>query len=294
MADIDIGYLRGWIGKERESVDLITPRLAAELSAVLDESPAASVGQGAPAGIHWCLCPDTVPMSGLGPDGHPARGDFLPPVPLPRRMWAGGQLDYCGDFLVGDTVTRRSRIADVSLKTGRSGALCFVTVLHDYSTGRGTVLRDRHDIVYTNIPENSEHKTTERNSESRESNFPTVHYKKLVDATKTLLIRYSSVTFNPHRIHYDLDYCMDQERYPALVVHGPLQATLLLRMAVHINDGRLPSSFTFRSIGPLYEGNFFSINSTSILQGHEQPESELWISSHENRITMLSKAILNI
>ncbi|WP_416799127.1 FAS1-like dehydratase domain-containing protein [Ciceribacter azotifigens] len=275
--DLDIEHLKTWIGKTRESRDVISPRLANSLAAVLDEAPALNEGDRPPAGIHWCLSPDIAPMSGLGPDGHPARGDFLPPVPLPRRMWAGGELVFSGEFRVGDEVIRRSRIADIALKTGRSGTLCFVTVTHDYLGPRGLVLNERHDIVYRPLD-------TSAGRRPRETPLPEPARTEEVDANPVLLARYSAVTFNGHRIHYDRDYCQREEGYPGLLVHGPLQATFLLRLASRMNGDRPPSRFEFRGVSPLFDGGHFFVNAARVDQS-----CRLWVRSGDETVTMEAK-----
>lgn len=276
--DLDIEHLKTWVGKTRESRDVISPRLANSLAAVLDEAPALNEGDRPPAGIHWCLSPDIAPMSGLGPDGHPVRGDFLPPVPLPRRMWAGGMLVFSGEFRVGDEVIRRSRIADIALKTGRSGTLCFVTVTHDYLGPRGHVLNEQHDIVYRPLDTSAER-------QPREIPLPAPAKTDEVDASPVLLARYSAVTFNGHRIHYDRDYCQREENYPGLLVHGPLQATFLLRLAGRMNNDRLPGRFAFRGMSPLFDSGQFSVNAAQIDNCRH-----LWIRSQTGIVTMKAVA----
>lgn len=276
--ELDIEHLKTWIGATRESRDVISPRLANSLAAVLDEDPTLEEGDTPPVGIHWCLSPDIAPMSRLGSDGHPARGDFLPPVPLPRRMWAGGELVFSGEFRVGDVVTRRSRIADIAHKTGRSGTLCFVTVTHDYTGPRGLVLKERHDIVYRPIE-------TATGGPSGDTSPPIPDETSSVEASPVLLARYSAATFNGHRIHYDRDYCQKEEGYPGLLVHGPLQATYLLRLATRRNAERLPARFTFRGVSPLFDGGHFSVNAAETEGG-----SNLWICSQAGRITMQARA----
>lgn len=293
--DIDIGHLQRWIGGTRESRDEISPRLANCLAAVLDETPALAAGDAAPAGIHWCLSPEIAPMSGLGPDGHPARGDFLPPVPLPRRMWAGGELAFLGEFRVGDVVTRRSRIADVALKEGRSGALCFVTVTHEYHTPRGLTLRERHDIVYRPVQTAAATGKT-----PAPPALPARTAGHDVAASPVLLSRYSAVTFNGHRIHYDRDYCQTEEGYPGLVVHGPLQATFLLRLACRMGGGRLPARFDFRGTAPLFDGGTFSVNAAPGGPEAGGPEAggperdggelQLWVQDAAGGVTMQARA----
>ena len=144
-ATIDIDHLRQWIGRTEAAVDTVSPRLVAGYLAVLDDpTPERAVGEPAPLAIHWCLAPAIRPMSQLGLDGHPQRGGLLPPVPLPHRMWAGGKMDLHARLEVGDVVTRQSTVRDVTLKTGRSGALCFVTVDHAFTSPRGLAVRDRN------------------------------------------------------------------------------------------------------------------------------------------------------
>lgn len=280
-ADIDLEHLRDWIGKERTVEDVVTPRLAASLAAILDEPMDFATGAPAPTGIHWCLCPDIAPMSGLGPDGHPARGDFLPPVPYPRRMWAGGELRFSGDFQVGDTVRRTSRIDDVTVKHGRSGSLCFVQVSHRYETPRGLALGERHDIVYRQME-------SAAGAPQAPATPPQKSTRQVpVMADPVLLMRYSAATFNGHRIHYDRDYCVAVEGYPGLIVHGPLQATLLLHLARQANGGAYPENFAFRGVSPLFDGQSFTVNA-----GSGTP-LDLWVADANGRATMTATATLS-
>ncbi|MBG0511028.1 MaoC family dehydratase N-terminal domain-containing protein [Agrobacterium sp. MOPV5] len=272
----DIEHFRTWIGSSRETTDVITPRLANSLAAILDEEPDLSPGDEAPIGIHWCLSPEITQMSSLGPDGHPARGGFLPPILLPRRMWAGGELRYSGTFIVGDEVKRKSRVTDVVFKEGRSGSLFFVTVTHEYATSRGVALNERHDIVYRAI---EMPKAT--SAASTVHQYPPADRQQFVAGTPTLLFRYSAVTFNGHRIHYDRDYCINEEFYDGLVVHGPLQANLMLRMAYEMANRNLPKCFTFRATAPLFDGATFAVNAR-----HGDTGTELWVSDSEGRQTM--------
>lgn len=276
--DLDIDHLRGWIGATRESHDEISPRLANSLAAVLDEDPTLAPGDPAPAGIQWCLSPEIAPMHRLGPDGHPARGDFLPPVPLPRRMWAGGELEFTGEFRVGDAIRRVSRVGDVTAKSGRTGTLCFVAVHHAYHGPRGLVLTERHDIVY-------------RGADAPTGGTPPAppradaDQRLEVEGTAVLLARYSAVTFNGHRIHYDRDYCRTEENYPGLIVHGPLQATYLLRMAMQMNGNRLPERFRFRGTSPLFDGAVFRVNGAA-----EGTGAQLWVLDRTGGMTMQATA----
>ena len=148
----DLDHLRQWIGRSSEASDTVTAQLVKGLRATLFLPVGEpKTGDAAPYTVHWCLAPAVVPASELGPDGHPSRGGFLPPVPLPRRMWAGGELEFFDTFRVGDEVTRTSRIKDVTMKTGSTGVLCFVSVDHEHTTPRGIAIRERHDIVYRDV-----------------------------------------------------------------------------------------------------------------------------------------------
>ena len=251
---IDEAHLRQWIGREEVAEDVLTESLAARFQATLAlPGEAARTGQVAPRLIHFCLCQPAVPTDELGEDGHPAlTGEFLPPVPLPRRMWAASEIEFSGDVRVGEDVRRRSRIADVAVKHGRSGTLCFVNVEHEISTGGKVVVFDRQSIVYREatpapVPGSPPPELPRANPPA-----PAGEVSAIVDATSALLFRYSAITFNSHRIHYDLPYATGEEGYPALVVQGPLQATLLLHFAARCREGRPPDRFAFRAQSPLF------------------------------------------
>ena len=273
-ATLDLSHLKSWIGKTRSAQDTITPRLAASLAAILDEEVAFAEGDLAPPGIHWCLSPDIAPMSRLGPDGHPARGGFLPPVPLPRRMWAGGRLHFHGAFRVGDRIERRSLVRSVDIKEGRSGTLCFVTVAHEYHGGDSLLLSEEHDIVYREIAPSV---VPPAPAEPRRGDISLE-----IEATPVLLARYLAVTSNGHRIHYDRDYARNEEMYPGLIVHGPLQATYLLRMARTALGGDVPERFEFRGLAPLYDGQTISINAGREADGR----LDLWVAAGNGAVTM--------
>jgi 3-methylfumaryl-CoA hydratase len=277
---LDAELLRSWIGRTTGARDAITPRLAEELRVTLDrEGPPFRDGDPAPLAIHWCLAPSMAAQSRLGPDGHPARGDFLPPVPLPRRMWAAGRLEFFDPLRVGDAVERQSRIADVAIKEGRSGRLCFVAIDHEISTARGLALKERHDIVYRDAPAADAPQPGPSREPPRQ---PKWSDKKCADAV--MLFRYSAVTFNGHRIHYDRQYVTQVEGYPGLIVHGPLQATLLVEFAASIRAAR-PRAFCFRALSPLFDGAEFSLNAAEA-----ENELELWISGPDGRTTMTAQA----
>jgi 3-methylfumaryl-CoA hydratase len=283
VSDVDIEHLRTWIGRERTVEDIITPRLAQSLDAVLDIDRPAETGDPAPVGIHWCLAPDIVPMRGIGADGHPARGGFLPPVPFPRRMWAGGELKFSDTFLIGDTVRRRSVIEDVALKSGRSGEMIFVTLRHHYETPRGIALTERHDVVYRGL--DTATAASSAPLPVRNAVEDPADVSRTIEADPVLLFRYSALTFNGHRIHYDQPYVTLEERYPGLVFHGPLQATLLLSLASEQRGGLPPPEFAFRSVHPLFAGGRARLNLRKDAESHA-----LWITDDLGTVTMTAKA----
>jgi 3-methylfumaryl-CoA hydratase len=279
-APLDIDHLRQWIGRTQEASDLVTAQLVKALRATLFlDIDAPKTGDAAPLTTHWCLAQPVAPMSEIGSDGHPARGGFLPPVPLPRRMWAGGRLDFLDALRVGDTVTRTSRIADVTLKSGSSGALCFVAVDHTITTPRGIAIRERQDIVYRDAEPAGAQK-----SPAAPAPAPAAKHRETHMADPVLLFRYSALTFNGHRIHYDRDYVTKVEGYPGLVFHGPLQAALLVEFAARLR-GRPPATFTYRGVQPLFDGAEFSVNA-----GDGDNPLEVWTANAGGTPTMKATA----
>jgi 3-methylfumaryl-CoA hydratase len=252
MTLIDLPALRDWIGRTSESRDSLSPRVVAQFRATLgphlfgDES-------AVPLALHWCLSAPNTALAELGADGHPLRGGgALPPVPLPRRMWAGGEIELIAPLLLGDEVTRISEVTDVSIKDGRSGTLCFVTVTHTYGTDRGIAVRERQDIVYRDAAAGP----APRSIGTKAVALVPAELTWTIEASSSLLFRYSALTFNTHRIHYDLPYATDVEFYPGLVVHGPLQATILLNLAATL-AGSPPRRFAYRGQAPLISGPVF-------------------------------------
>jgi len=247
---MDIDHLRTWIGRTEEASDLITPRLVASYAATFAPHLAPCPAGEAPLALHWCLAPPIAPMAALGQDGHPARGGFLPPVPLPRRMWAGGSIETLAPLREGDLVTRHSRIGDIAAKEGRSGTLCFVAVEHELSTPRGVALRERHDIVYREASAlaPAAPASTPAFAEPQPADLAWE-----VEAGPVLLFRYSALTFNGHRIHYDMPYAIGEEGYAGLVVHGPIQATLMLNIAATLS-GSATLKLDYRGLKPLIAG----------------------------------------
>lgn len=238
-----------WIGRQSESFDVVSERLVLSFRAIFEPNLAPLPAGNAPLGIHWCLSPAIAGMDQLGPDGHPAKNLTMPPVPLPRRMWAGGELQIFDVFRVGDGVRRLSIIRDIASKQGRSGELWFVAVEHAYHTDRGLALRERQDIVYREaaaaLPQDA---APIKVMPGPVPLRPTGASWYIVPSS-TLLFRYSAITFNGHRIHYDSPYAIQAEGYEGLVVHGPLQATLLLNLAA-AQGGGVPTTFRYRGVAP--------------------------------------------
>ena len=276
---LDIDHLRQWIGQTETAEYTVSARLVAGYLAVLDNpKPDLEAGESAPLAIHGCLAPATRPMSQLGPDGHPERGGLLPPVPLPHRMWAGGQIDLRGRFCVGDVVTRNSTVREVVLKSGRSGALCFVTVDHAFTEPQGLVVTERHDIV-CRAPRNPDAAVPVM------PQAPKARWSFSVMADPVLLFRYSAITFNGHRIHYDRDHAIKAESYAGLVVHGPLQATMVLEFAARLRDTP-PRSFDYRGISPLIDGAAFTVNAAERDGG-----LHLWTAAADEWLCMEAQAV---
>src|ERR1700676_3513898 len=276
---LDLDHLRQWIGRSTQASDIVTAQLVKGLRATLfQEIGEPKPGDAAPWTVHWCLAQRVFPMSQLSQDGHPTRGGFLPPVPLPRRMWAGGELEFFDSMRVGDEVTRTSRIADVTMKAGSTGVLCFVSVDHLVTTPRGTALRERQDIVYRDM-------STSSAPAKPAAPPPVAKHRESHMADPVLLFRSSALTFNGHRIHYDRDYVTRVEGYPGLIFHGPLQAAFIVELAAKLHGGTAPKKFVYRGLQPLFEGSEFSINANDTAAG-----MELWTANSQGQPTMKGTA----
>jgi 3-methylfumaryl-CoA hydratase len=279
---LDIDHLRQWIGRTEEASDIVSAQLVKGLRATLFlDIGEPKVGDAAPFTTHWCLAQPVYPMSMLGPDGHPTRGGFLPPVPLPRRMWAGGELQFIEPLRVGDEATRASRIADVTVKNGSTGTLCFVSVEHTITTARGVAIRERQDIVYRDMPTGGKNAAPAKPAAAP----PTAKHRQTHISDPVLLFRYSALTFNGHRIHYDRDYVTKVEGYPGLIFHGPMQAALLVEFAAHLHGGTAPKTFSYRGLQPLFEGGEFSVNANEIAEG-----LDIWVANADGAPTMRGTA----
>ena len=254
MTNLD--ELQPWVGNTETVVDHITPRLAASNHATFDlDGPAPVAGDAVPAGFHWLLCPPIAAWRDLGPDGHPARGGFLPPVPLPRRMWAGSHIELHGALRVGDEVKRTSTVGALNAKRGRSGELVFLEVDHRFEVAGQLRVRERQRVVYREMPPAGVQPARPDNAEPPPQDAP---IRRLVP-DPPMLFRYSAITFNGHRIHYDADYCRTEEGYPGCVIHGPITGTLLLQCAQAIAGERAVASLDFRARNPAFIGDSVSV-----------------------------------
>jgi 3-methylfumaryl-CoA hydratase len=278
---IEFDNLRRWVGRRESRTDTATTWPVAALSATLDRKDTEpKSGDVLPPGWHWLYFLEAKPASELGPDGHPKRGGFLPPVPLPRRMWAGGRIEFLHPLRIGDAIRRDSEIISVESKHGRSGDLVFVTVRHTISTGNEVAVREEHDIVYRDAALPGEPPPP-----GKPAPASAAWHRSLV-GDPVLLFRYSALTFNGYRIHYDLDYVRNEEHYPGLIVHGPLQTTLLLDLCRR-HDPRPVKRLEYRALHPVFHTERFTVNGNPAPDG---ATAELWTANAANKYAMTGTA----
>jgi 3-methylfumaryl-CoA hydratase len=280
MSD-EFDKLRQWVGKTETRGDTATAWPVAAMSATLDRNdPEPRPGDALPPGWHWLYFLEAKPASELGSDGHPRRGGFLPPVPLPRRMWAGGRIEFLQPLRIGSTIRRDSEIISVEPKHGRSGDLVFVTVRHTISTGNEVAVREEHDIVYRDAA-----RPGDPPPQAKPAPANAVWQRSLI-GDPVLLFRYSALTFNGHRIHYDLDYVRNEEHYPGLIVHGPLQTTLLLDLCRR-HEQRPVKRLEYRALHPVYHTERFTINGNTAPGG---AAAQLWTANAAGYCAMTGTA----
>jgi 3-methylfumaryl-CoA hydratase len=319
---VNFDRLKDWIGRTEEQADIAAAAPLAGLAATLDHiDPPWRPGEVPPLG-HWLYFLPRVPQRDIGPDGHPKRGGFLPPVELPRRMWAGGEFEFLAPIPLGTGIMRWSTIADVEHKAGRSGDMLFVRVVHEISAGGAVAIREVHNIVYreaakpggevtsaaearpphpnllpsgkgskeaASLPEGSvvssvpspEGKDRTRGDSEKLSN---PEFQREVVPDPVLLFRYSALTFNGHRIHYDRSYCEQVEGYPGLIVHGPLTATLLMDLYLRQRPAARVTTFRFRARRPL-----FDIHPFTVCGEHKPHGASLWALDHEGAVAMTAE-----
>ncbi len=278
--------LQDWIGRSEAVSDMATATPYAALSATFDRSADRPVdGTVLPALWHWLYFLPLYRQSDIGLDGHAKRGGFLPPVPLPRRMWAGSQFTFHKPLRIGDVMERTSTIHDVTEKTGRTGPLVFVKVRHEIrlSGDSDVALTEYHDIVYRESAHPGDAPPPAKAAPE------TSAWQKRWVPDDVLLFRYSALTFNGHRIHYDRKYVTEVEGYPGLIVHGPMVATLLLDLLRHqLPDAELVS-YEFKAVRPVFDINHFYVC------GEPQPDGKtfrLWAKDHEGWLTMDATAVI--
>ncbi len=278
-----LAHWRTWLGRTEQRSDQIGAAPLNAWAATLDRDDAEALpGGDVPPLAHWLFFLPAAPQSQLGPDGHPPRGGFLPPIPLPRRMWAGGRLTFHHALHVGDDVTRASRIVGVDAKSGRSGALAFVTVRHEVTDARGLAITEEHDIVYREAPRPDVAPAAPQPAPTDEM------FSRRVVPDPVLLFRFSALTFNGHRIHYDRSYVTEVEGYPGLIVHGPLIATLLMDLLRRERPQARVQRFAFTAKSPLFDPHPFDVCG----RADGERTVALWARNHQGALAMQASAEL--
>lgn len=277
-ATLENDILQTWIGRQEIDTDIIHTRQARLMQALLDHDPALQDGDPLPPLWHWVYFPVPAQPRQMGVDGHLKPGGFLPPVDLPRRMWAGGRATFTSPVRLGETIHRTSTIKSVDVKSGRSGQLCFVTVQHDFAGGDGAIrFSEQHDIVYRDQPAPDapppEPAPPPQDADWSETFTP----------TSVLLFRFSALTYNGHRIHYDRDYARTEEGYPGLVFHGPLTVTLLTDRAIGRMPGRTLEHLSYRAMSPLFDTYPFTLNGKHDDSGDSM---RIWAETPEGGLAM--------
>jgi 3-methylfumaryl-CoA hydratase len=280
----DLEELRTWIGRIETDVDYVTIPAVHRLSATLDrDDPMPKFGEPLPIGWQSILFPRIVRHSQVGVDGHPKRGDFLPPVPLPRRMWAGGRLEFRRPLRVGEALQRDSEILAVEPKHGKSGSLVFVTVRQTVRAAGEIAVVEEQDIVYRDAAKPADPKPQGKAAPASPA------WSRELAPDPVLLFRFSALTFNGHRIHYDRRYVTEVEGYPGLVVHGPLIATLLVDLARRQRPDAVFRTFSFKAVRPTFDLHPFCVSGTPAA---DAKSAQLWAQDHEGWLTMQAKAQL--
>ena len=278
----ELNELQKWIGRTQTQAERISAYPSQALAATLDrDDPPYDEGVALPPLWHWLHFLSVSPLREAGADGHPGRGGFLPPVRLPRRMWAGSRLEFLAPLRIGETARRTSTITKVEHKGGKSGELVFVTVRHELSGPMGLAITDEHDIVFREA-------AAPGAPAPRPPQAPAdAQWRRPISPDPVLLFRYSALTFNSHRIHYDLPYVTAEEGYPGLIVHGPLIATLLMDGLRRQMPDAVVRSFSFRAVSPLFVGADFAVCGRCVGK-----EAALWAVNSTGGLAMDGRAIL--
>ena len=267
-----------WLGHSESFNDTIRLQPASFMEATLDRPIKLEEGQPLPPLWHWLYFLEAKRGSELGRDGHPQKGGFLPPVTLPRRMWAGGRFQFLAPIPIGQQARKVSSIKDIKYKHGRTGELCFVTVLHEVFVGDTLSFTEEQDIVYREDPK-SDAITPQPLMAPDQYDI-----SETITPTQIMLYRYSALTFNGHRIHYDVDYAREVEGYQDLVFHGPLTATLLVDLAAR-TFSKQPKSFMFKGLSPITADNAFKIEGR-----REGDVMHLWARRYDGVLAMTAQA----
>jgi len=285
---LDIDHLRGWIGNSEEAWDLITAAPLAGLAALMDrDQPEPVDGDPVPPGGTWFYFQPKVPMSGLDRDGHPKRGGLPPPIPLPRRMFAGARYTFSNPLQVGARARRVSTIKNVTHKDGAPGPLVFLTVRHEFFDGDTLCLGEEHDIVYREDPDPDRPQPAPKALPAPGEAV----WRRTVHPDPVMLFRYSAITFNGHRIHYDREYATQVEGYPGLVFHGPLTATLLMDLCRQERPDADLATFAFRARRPLFDTADFTIAGEPSADG---ASAKVWALDPEGALAMDATATFSV
>lgn len=274
---LELDHLRSWIGREERSDDVLREVPAAAMAATLDEKARPAIGDELRPLWHWLYFLNLARQSQLAHDGHEKRGNFVPPVPLPRRMFAGAQLSFASPLRLGERARRIARIEDLVLKRGRSGQLAFLRIRVEIAGEHGLAITENQDIVYREGPKPGE-------ASALLSPPHDAVWREAIRPSESLLFRYSALIFNAHRIHYDRPYAVDHEGYGGLVVHGQLVATLLADLARRKIGGRM-TAFSFRALRPILDTGTFTLCGVPSDDG-----ARLWAEDATGGLAMEAKA----
>ncbi len=278
-----LDHLRRWIGRTQETGEVIDLLRARAMQATLDDpAPSLQAGDPLPPLWHWLYFWNATPQATPGPDGHAARGEFLPPVNLPRRMLAGGRIKFLRPLTAGTMAKRRSTVVDVTVKQGSSGQLIFVTIEHEISDKTGPCIQEEQDVVFRELAKPGE-------VPRREAAPAVLPWRQQVTPDPVLLFRYSALTFNGHRIHYDLKYATEEEDYPGLVVHGSLLATLMAGLVRRQAPDRQVTAFQYRALRPVFDTAPFTVGGRLAQDGIG---ADLWIADSSGTLAVKGKVDL--